>query len=113
MSGRLVGEVFKCAPTDLTPSEMLVLVALAEQARDRDRIARFSTAATIAEHTHLAYGTVRNVLSGLAARGLITRIGGRAHIGKAQDYLISELSENHRIATINGHHHPAESVTQQ
>lgn len=97
MSGKLVGEVFKCAPLDLTPAELLVLVRLAEVAPERTRIARFITAETIADQTHLSYGTVRNTLSQLARRALIARQHDHARAGKAQDYRLTELTEHHRL----------------
>lgn len=98
MSGRLVGEVFKYAPADLTPVELLVLVALAEQARDKDRTARYASAANLASYTRRRPGTVRNVLTELASRGLIQRVHDHAHIGKIQQYRIAELGEHHRTA---------------
>lgn len=98
MSGRLVGEVLKHAPADLTPAQMLVLVALAEQARERDRTARYAKVSLLAEYTRLKPGTVRNALSELTSRALIQRVHDRAHLGKIQQYRIAELAEHHRTA---------------
>lgn len=95
MSGRIVGEVLDHAPESLRTGEFLVLIALAEDARDRDRLARYSDAETIANRTRLAPGTVRNALVVLTRRGLIkpTR---RAQTGTHQEWLIVELYDYHR-----------------
>jgi len=81
---------------------MLVLVSLAESARDRDRIARFHcSAADLARRTRLSAGTVRNNLSALARRGLIRPIHANVHKGgKHQEYEIAKLSDRHRFATM-------------
>lgn len=100
MSGKLVGEVLECAPADLTPAEMLVLIALAESARDTDRLARYHTsAARIADRTRLSPGTVRNALSQLARRGMIARQKEAVTKGVVQTYKLAELAEHHRIVT--------------
>lgn len=97
MSGRIVGEVFDHAPDDLPTAQMLVLVALADDARERDRTARFkSDVATIAYRTRLSRGTVHNALSKLKARGLIRPVL-KAYAGRSQEYVIAELTENHRF----------------
>jgi DNA-binding MarR family transcriptional regulator len=95
MSGRIVGEVFDNAPESLRSAEFLVLLALAEDARDRDRLARFSDANTLTTRTRLAPGTVRNALAVLTRRGLIkpTR---RAQTGTHQEWQITELYDYHR-----------------
>ena len=105
MSGRLVGEVLDHAPNDLTPAELLVLVALANDARDHDRISRYkSSVDVLAYRTRLSPGGVRNVLSKLVTRGLIRPLLGNVHRGgKHQEYELAKLSQNHRFATINGH----------
>ena len=105
MSGRLVGEVLDHAPADLTPADMLVLVALANDARDHDRIARFKSSVDVLAHrTRLSTGTVRNTLSRLVARGLIRPMIKTVHKGgKHQEYEIAKLSQSHRFATLNGH----------
>ncbi|QOR55347.1 MAG: hypothetical protein SHS37scaffold537_45 [Phage 68_12] len=103
MSGRLVGEVLKCAPVDLTPAQRLVLVALAEDARDRDRLARFSSVAVLSHHTCLAPGSVKNILKHLTDRGLIKPLH-RGQLGTIQHYRITELYDHHRdaVATPKG-----------
>lgn len=99
MSGRLVGEVLDYAPTDLTPAERLVLICLAEAARDKDRTARQGTsAAAVANRTCLTIGTVKNALSSLAQRAII-QPQHKARRGLAQDYKLTELSEYHRFTT--------------
>lgn len=106
MSGRLVGEVLRHAPTDLTPSERLVYLALAETARDTDRIARLKCSATdLATVTCTSPKTVHNALYELRRRGLIK--GLRDDVskgGKHQEYYLTELSEHHRNATIRTTH---------
>jgi hypothetical protein len=113
VSGRLVGEVLKYAPYDLTPTELLVLIALAESAHDRDRIARYHASAE-----HLANlirspspASIRNVLARLTARALIVPLIEKCHRGVAQQYRIAPLNEGTRKAVlaqphsgaINGH----------
>lgn len=94
MSGRIVGEVFDCAPADLTPAERLVLLALAEGARDGERIARYS-ASKIADMTQLKPGTIKNALASLAQRAII-QPQHRAQKYRSQDYRITPLSGHHR-----------------
>lgn len=107
MSGRLVGEVLDHAPQDLTPAARLVLIALAADARDTDRIARFkSSVDALAYRTNLAPGSIRNVLSELVARGLIRPLIKHVHRGgKHQEYELAKLANHHRFATINGTSH--------
>jgi hypothetical protein len=102
VSGRLVGEVLKYAPYDLTPTELLVLIALAESAHDRDRIARYHASAE-----HLANlirspspASIRNVLARLTARALIVPLIEKCHRGVAQQYEITHMSEATLKATI-------------
>lgn len=102
MSGRLVGEVLKYAPYDLTPTELLVLIALAESAQDRDRIARYHASAE-----HLADlirspspASVRNVLARLTSRALIVPLIEKCHRGVAQQYRIAPLNEGTRKAVL-------------
>ena len=97
MSGKLVGEIFRCAPADLTAAERLVLLCLAEYAPDRDRTARIP-AAMIAERCCLKLGTVRNALATLAARCLVVPLH-KASKGHSQDYRLTPLSEHHRAST--------------
>lgn len=100
MSGKLVGEVFRNAPSDLTHAQLLVLLALAEDARDAGtyaRLARFSSVKVLSHKTRLAEGSVKNVLKVLTDRALIKPMH-RAQIGTIQHYRISELYEHHREA---------------
>lgn len=99
MSGKLVNEVLEHAPIDLTPAQMLVLVSLAEDARDSTRTAMYDTAVTdICRRTRCTPGTVRNALSELSRRGLIKPLH-KARIGIVQQYHIGPLDEHQRHAT--------------
>lgn len=98
MSGRIVGEVLDHAPDDLTDAELLVLLAIAEDARDRDRLARYSDLETLVTRARKRPGTVKNALSELARRGLI-KPGSQAHRGRHQEYRITELHAHHRVTT--------------
>lgn len=99
MSGRIVQEVLKYAPEDLTKQQLLVFVALAESARERDRTARFHvTVAELAHKTRSTPGTVKNALGELSRRGLIKPLH-QARAGLAQNYRLHELQEHHRRAT--------------
>ena len=102
MSGRIVGQILDNAPTDLRHAEFLTLIALGEDARERDRTARGCDVETLVRRTRLKPGTVRNALAELTHRGLIkplhTRIGRGT--GKHQQYVLTELHEGHREATI-------------
>jgi len=107
VSGRIVGDVFDYAPRDLTSSELLVLLALAEDARDRDRRASYSDVETLVERTRLKPGTVRNALSKLVARSLIVPQIERVHRGgHHQEYVVARLAAGHRAAL-----HVVERVT--
>jgi len=97
VSGKLVGDVLRYAPADLTVAERFVLVALAESAHDNDRTSRTNVAA-ISTGTGLAVGTIRNALSQLASRVLIVRCGV-ARRGHAQDYRLTQLHAHHRAST--------------
>ncbi|HET6874662.1 MAG TPA: helix-turn-helix domain-containing protein [Acidimicrobiales bacterium] len=98
MSGPIIGEVFRYAPADLTDSERLVLLALAEDARS-DRVARYSSVERLAQYTGKSPGTVRNALSALAARALIQRVGAaKAHRGRIQHYRLAQLAAHHQAA---------------
>lgn len=101
VSGRLVGEVLDNAPTDLRPAELLVLIVLAEDARDTSRRSRYSDVASICHRARLAPGTARNALSELVARGLLIPLHQRARIGLHQEYELASLT-NARTATKNG-----------
>lgn len=106
MSGRIVGEVFDSAPEDLKPAELLTLLAIAEDARDRDRLARYSDVASLVIRTRMAPGTIRNALSELTRRGLIIAQRDRVHRGGAhQEYVVADLHDARRatIRAVNGH----------
>lgn len=93
----MVGEVLRNAPDDLTQAEMLVLVSLAESARDATRIAAYdSSVAELAERTRLAAATVKSVLHQLKRYGLIAPLNGTAHRGKVQHYHVIKLEDHHR-----------------
>jgi hypothetical protein len=100
VSGRIVKEVLEHAPEDLTPAQMLVYVALAEDARDHGahaRQARYeSSLNALMRRTRLKSGTVRNALAELVGRGLIIPLNGRARPGLVQHYQLPELLEHHR-----------------
>ena len=100
MSGRIVGNVLDHAPDDLRPAEFLTLIALAEDARERDRLARFSDLHTLVRRTRLGPGTIRNALSELVRRGLIKPTKGRVRTGTHQEYVLTELLEGHREARV-------------
>lgn len=109
MSGRIVGEVLDNAPEDLTNAELLVLVAIAEDARDRDRLAAYSDAESLVRRSRQKPGTVRNALSTLVARGLVIPQKDRVHRGgKHQEYKVPRLEHHHRtvlrLAEQNGTH---------
>lgn len=97
MSGRIVKDVLEHAP-DLPDTEWRVLIVLAEDARDSDRIARYCAVATIAERARRAPGSVQNALGRLTARGLIKPLL-KAHRGRVQHYEIARLSTAHRFVT--------------
>lgn len=97
MSGRIVGEVMDYAPEDLTDSQFLTLLALAESARDNTRITHTNTA-QIARRARRSPGTVRNAIVELTRRALIAP-QGKARRGHAQDYRIHPLEAHHRAAT--------------
>lgn len=103
MSGRIVGEVLDHAPVDLTQLERLVLVALAESARDTTRIATHKTTRqALADRCTTTPATVKNVLRVLRDRGLIEPQFDAVHRGQAQHYRIPKLTPSHRDATWNG-----------
>ena len=113
MSGRIVADVLDHAPEDLSPVQLLVLISLAESARERDRRARFHCSVTeLARRTRRPPGTVRNALSELVRRGLIRPVHERVHKGgKHQEYVLARLSERHRFATLKDTPAPRESDT--
>jgi len=100
VSGKLVNEVLENAPDDLSMPELLILVALAEDARDRDRTARYETSLKdLHRRTRRPTGTIKNALGSLVRRGLITRVFERGQIGTVQHYRLTELYPHHRQAT--------------
>lgn len=110
MSGRIVSQVLEHSPEDLNPAEFKVLIAIAEDARERDRVSRYSDVDNLVRRARVKPGTVRNALSQLVARGLITPTLDRAHTGVHQEYRISDLRPEHRFATAaNGH--PSDTAT--
>lgn len=99
MSGRIVGEVLDHAPEDLRPAELLVLIAIGEDARDRDRIASYSDVESLVRRTRCKAGTIRNALSSLVQRGLIVPLNDRVHRGGLhQEYKVTKLGHGHRAA---------------
>ena len=99
MSGRIVREVLDYAPADLRPLELLVLVSLAESAQERDRTARYHTSTVeVARRVRSTPGAVRNVLSTLRARSLVSPVHERVRPGLAQEYVLTRLDEHHREA---------------
>lgn len=106
MSGQIVNEVLEHAPEDLTPAQMLVLLSLAEDAREKGANARQARYHSSVEHltrrTRLKAGTVRNALAELVSRGLIVPLNGRARPGIVQHYRLPELLEHHRTTTAAG-----------
>lgn len=100
MSGRLVGEVLDHAPLDLTLLERLVLIALAETARDTDRTARYKASAdAIADRIGSTPGSVRNTLGSLKARALIAPLHEKPRRGKSQEWRLTKLTAASRRAT--------------
>lgn len=110
MSGRIVGEVFDHAPADLRPLDLLVLLSLAESARDRDRTAlEEASADALAYRVRSTASSVRNALGRLKARGLIRPVHAKVHRGQCQHWTITQLSDYHRegarwppLETVNG-----------
>jgi hypothetical protein len=96
----MVGEVLNHAPVDLRMLDRFVLVALAETAQEKDRIARYeSSAEAIADRIQSTAPSVRNALARLKQRGLIVPQLTKIHRGHAQQWLIPKLTESHRRAT--------------
>ena len=97
MSGRIASEVYEHAPEDLTQAELTVLAVLALDARETDRIARYSDVESLQRLTRLKAGTIRNALVVLARRGLIVPKLQRVHRGgKHQEYEVTKLHSHHR-----------------
>jgi predicted transcriptional regulator len=101
MSGRIASEVYEHAPEDLTQAELTVLAVLALDARETDRIARYSDLESLHRLTRLKTGTIRNALTELANRGLIVRRIETVHRGgKHQEYEVSKLLPHHRNTSL-------------
>lgn len=99
MSGRIVGEVLDYAPDDLPRLDFDVLIALAEDAFEKDRTARRRCSDTeIAHRVRSTPSSVRNALSRLKARGLIRPVFGRVYRGQQQNWVVAQLSSYHREA---------------
>lgn len=96
MSGKLVKEVLECHPDDMGKIEFKVLIALAEDASDKTRIANYVTIEELADRARTTPGTVDNLIRLLKQRMLITAVHGPAHNGKRQKYRIAELRPEHR-----------------
>lgn len=97
MSGVIVREVLECAPTDLNATQLLVFVALAEDARTGDRTAKYSSTDTLVKLTRRSPSAVKHALGDLTARGLIKPLHA-ARRGRVQHYYIEQLHDYHREA---------------
>lgn len=114
MSGRIVGEVLDHAPTDLTLAERFVLVAIAENAREKDRRAQGCDVSSLAYRTTLKPGTVRNALSELTRRALVKPLIAQVYKGgKHQEYEVTKLYPHHRNTSSTSDAINAERVTHQ
>lgn len=101
MSGRLVGEVLKYAPYELRLLDRFVLVALAEAANDRDRIARYGvTQEELSDKLQATEGSIRNALSRLRHWGLIVPLYDKPRRGLAQNWRIPKMHEGTRKASL-------------
>lgn len=97
MSGRIVGEVLKHAPEDLPKLDFLVLIALAEDAHDKDRTARKDCSAEVlAYKVRSTPGSVRQALKRLKDRALIRPVHARVSRGHQQNWTVAQLSSYHR-----------------
>lgn len=100
MSGRLVGEVLRYAPHDLTQLELLVLVSLAEAVKGNERVSRYySSSDHIADRVRSTPPSVRNVIAKLTQRGLIVPLIEKCNRGVAQQYEIPRMNDATRRAT--------------
>lgn len=103
-----MGEILDHAPEDLTTAELLVLVSIGEDARDKDRVATYSDVENLVRRTRLKPGTIRNALSTLTRRALLEPLVQRVQRGgKHQEYRVPKLHPHHRHATLvsqNGAH---------
>lgn len=91
-------EVLEHAPESLSTLELLVLVSLAESAREGDRQTRggSSSADVVAHRVRAHPSSVRRTLARLVERGLLKPVHERAHRGQAQQYRIADLEPWHR-----------------
>ncbi len=97
MSGRIVGEVLHHAPDDLPSLDFKVLICLAEDAHDKDRIAANECSAEVlAYKARSTPASVRQALKRLKDRGLIRPVHSRVFTGKQQNWIVSRLSSYHR-----------------
>lgn len=97
MSGRIVHEVMHHAPEDLPRLDFTVLIALAEDARDKDRTASHECSdELLAYKVRSTPGSVRNALQRLKQRALIRPVHSRVHKGQQQNWVITPLSSYHR-----------------
>lgn len=97
MSGRIVHEVMHHAPEDLPRLDFTVLLALAEDARDKDRTARNECSdALLAYKVRSTPSSVRNALKRLKDRALIRPVHTKIHKGQQQNWVITPLSSYHR-----------------
>lgn len=98
VSGRLVEEVLDYAPDDLPKLDLLVLVALAAEARDTDRTAKgkHTGAEAIARRVRSTPSSVSNALGRLRQRALIRPVHAKVHRGQQQNWIITKLSDYHR-----------------
>jgi hypothetical protein len=97
VSGRIVGEVLHHAPEDLPKLDFLVLIALAEDARDSDRVARKECSADVlAYKVRSTPASVRQALKRLKDRALIRPVHAKVHRGHQQNWTITKLSSYHR-----------------
>lgn len=104
MSIKLIRDVLAYAPADLTTAERLVLLTLAEDARD-DRLSRYASRTRLIAATGLSGSSVKRALRGLEDAALIFRRGG-AYRGHVQEYVIAELAAHHQATTV--HPQPAD-----
>lgn len=100
MSGRIVEEVLDYAPDDLPRLDLMVLVALAAEARDSDRTAKgkHTGSEAIARRVRSTPSSVTNALARLRSRALIRPVFAKARRGQQQNWTITKLSDYHRDA---------------
>ncbi|GIH23021.1 hypothetical protein Aph01nite_13310 [Acrocarpospora phusangensis] len=99
MGIRLVAEVLDNAPTDLTPAERLLLVALAEDARDETRVC-WPGMDKLVRRTGLQPDSIRRVFQRLAKRGLEVRVPiGMDKQGRPQ-FAREHVQTNYRLPVL-------------